>query len=93
MAKKSGKKIPKIFIGIPAGLKKDEREKAIEIVKSRYGEDFGDYYVPRRNGHINYLIKQLKDADIAMFADGYKADPDLNICYYICESFDIPIYK
>ena len=87
------KKVQKIFIGVPAGLKKEDREKAIEIVKSRYGEEFGEYFVPRRNGHLNYLLKQLKKADIAMFADGFKDDPDLNICYWVCENFDIPIYK
>ena len=87
------KKVQKIFIGVPAGLKKEDREKAIEIVKSRYGEEFGEYFVPRRNGHLNYLLKQLREADIAMFADGYKEDTDLMICKYVCEAFDIPIYK
>lgn len=92
MAKKE-KRVQKIFVGIPKGLSKEERAFAIEEIKSRVGEEFGEYVVPVRNGKLITLLKYLNLCDAAMFAKDLKDDSDMLVCVDVCRAFNIPIYK
>ena len=91
----------KVFISQPMKGKtpefiKEEREKMIEEIKSKYEDiEIIDSYFENYNGNaVGFLsksIEKLSEADMAAFASGWKDARGCNIEHLICEKYDIPI--
>ena len=87
------KKKMKVYICLPDELKDKARTAAKKEVIARYGEDFAEYKAMVRGKTLVTYLKELKDSDAVMFADGFEVDSICLTLKDVAEAFGIEVYK